>query len=82
MFEEFIPIKWSSSSSDEQDKDGAEIIITNNSENNGDKTKSDWLRSVQLWNQSPDPHPKEVTIGKKYIYINLVILSFNQEAEP
>ncbi|KAG7592969.1 Myb domain [Arabidopsis thaliana x Arabidopsis arenosa] len=53
VFEEFIPIKWSSSSSDETDKD-------EEAENNGgDKKKSDWLRSVQLWNQSPDPKPKE-----------------------
>ncbi|XP_010460352.1 PREDICTED: myb family transcription factor EFM-like [Camelina sativa] len=62
VFEEFIPIKWSSSSSSdhENDRDGAdEKKIKTNNENNGDKKKSDWLRSVQLWNQSPDPQPKE-----------------------
>ncbi|KFK44548.1 hypothetical protein AALP_AA1G271100 [Arabis alpina] len=54
VFEEFIPInKWSSSSS--FNKDGAEKI----SEDKVDKTKPDWLRSTQLWNQSPDPQPKE-----------------------
>lgn len=26
------------------------------------KKKSDWLRSAQLWNQTPDPLPKQVYI--------------------
>ncbi|CAH2033926.1 unnamed protein product [Thlaspi arvense] len=62
VFEEFIPIKWNSSSSDEHESgepnkdDGAEKAAC---ENNGDKKKLDWLRSVQLWNQSPDPQLKE-----------------------
>uniref|UniRef100_A0A1J3G2K8 Protein PHR1-LIKE 1 n=1 Tax=Noccaea caerulescens TaxID=107243 RepID=A0A1J3G2K8_NOCCA len=62
VFEEFMPIKWSSSSSDEHEScepskdDGAEKTA---SESNGDKKKSDWLRSVQLWNQSSDPREKE-----------------------
>ena len=35
----------------------------NHNSSNGDlKKKSDWLRSVQLWSQSPDPSPKEVYI--------------------
>ncbi|KAJ4841363.1 hypothetical protein Tsubulata_016496 [Turnera subulata] len=33
---------------------------TNNNNNSSDhKKKSDWLRSVQLWNQSPDPSPRQ-----------------------
>ncbi|KAJ6772046.1 TRANSCRIPTION FACTOR HHO2 [Salix koriyanagi] len=33
---------------------------SNSSNSNSDhKKKSDWLRSVQLWNQSPDPPPKQ-----------------------
>ncbi|KAJ6431889.1 hypothetical protein OIU84_019212 [Salix udensis] len=33
---------------------------SNSSSSNSDhKKKSDWLRSVQLWNQSPDPPPKQ-----------------------
>ncbi|XP_010527541.1 PREDICTED: myb family transcription factor EFM-like [Tarenaya hassleriana] len=70
VFEEFIPIKRSSScdedgehESRESENDGDEKISTN-SGNNTDKKKSDWLRSVQLWNQSPDPQPKEDQAAK------------------
>ncbi|KAJ9163374.1 hypothetical protein P3X46_023050 [Hevea brasiliensis] len=75
VLEEFIPIKRTNSSSDnddnENDNDDQEqhshkrnqTIISNSSnkdKNSSDhKKKSDWLRSVQLWNQSPDPPPKE-----------------------
>ncbi|CAA0242110.1 unnamed protein product [Arabidopsis thaliana] len=59
VFEEFMPIKWSSASSDETDKDeeAEKTEMMTNENNDGDKKKSDWLRSVQLWNQSPDPQP-------------------------
>ncbi|CAA7036350.1 unnamed protein product [Microthlaspi erraticum] len=63
VFEEFIPMKWTSSSSDEHEScetvkdDGAEKIASES--NGGDKKKSDWLRSVQLWNQSPDPQDEQ-----------------------
>ncbi|EOA38021.1 hypothetical protein CARUB_v10009492mg [Capsella rubella] len=79
VFEEFIPIKWTSSSSDANDKDHVadrDESIKTNSDNNagGDKKKSDWLRSVQLWNQSsPDPQPKDdqVIINKKAAVIEV-----------
>lgn len=53
VLEEFIPIKRRSSS-DEDEEESREF------RNDGDKKKSDWLRSVQLWNnQTPDPPSKE-----------------------
>lgn len=69
ILEEFIPLKRSPSG-DDNDTDNDErhsnkpatATTTNNNrekEKNSDKKKSDWLRSVQLWNQSPDPPPKE-----------------------
>lgn len=66
ILEEFIPIKRSSShddnDNDNDDRHSNRPTTTNNNrekEKNSDKKKSDWLRSVQLWNQSPDPQPKE-----------------------
>lgn len=59
----------------EDDEDGEEEqhshkqMKIDNDNNNGNKEKSssvdikkksDWLKSAQLWNQSPDPPPKEV----------------------
>ncbi|KAL3510854.1 hypothetical protein ACH5RR_030255 [Cinchona calisaya] len=67
VLEEFIPIKRSALSSDEDEQQShksKKSNITNNG--NHDKQaassskKSDWLRSVQLWNQTtPDPPQKE-----------------------
>ncbi|KAL3636107.1 transcription factor [Castilleja foliolosa] len=73
VLEEFIPIikrAESHSDSDEEPeskkaKIDDEINVSDDTEgqngNNDDKNveKSDWLRSVQLWNQSPDPLSKE-----------------------
>ncbi|KAG9158701.1 hypothetical protein Leryth_023483 [Lithospermum erythrorhizon] len=66
VLEEFIPIKrvFSSSHDDEgQQYKKPKInfigICSNNNDNKASK-KSDWLRSAKLWNQSPDPTPKEV----------------------
>ncbi|GLT91762.1 hypothetical protein SLE2022_096350 [Rubroshorea leprosula] len=57
VLEEFIPIKKGSSS--EEDEQESHKPDNNIKEKNGDKKKSDWLRSVQLWNnQSPDPPSK------------------------
>ncbi|KAL8161334.1 hypothetical protein V2J09_012823 [Rumex salicifolius] len=65
VFEEFIPIKRSYSleqAKQEDEDDSGELESRNNStkfNSNDDKScsgkKSDWLRSVQLWNQAPDP---------------------------
>ncbi|CAK7326527.1 unnamed protein product [Dovyalis caffra] len=71
VLEEFIPIKRTHSSSDDEndnendDHQEQQSQNTNNrnksnsSNNNDHKKKSDWLRSVQLWNQSPDPPQKQ-----------------------
>ncbi|KAG5236956.1 transcription factor LUX [Salix suchowensis] len=64
VLEEFIPIKRTTplmtmkmittmNNNNKRNK-------SNSSSSNSDhKKKSDWLRSVQLWNQSPDPPPKQ-----------------------
>uniref|UniRef100_A0A7N1A3J3 HTH myb-type domain-containing protein n=1 Tax=Kalanchoe fedtschenkoi TaxID=63787 RepID=A0A7N1A3J3_KALFE len=55
VLEEFIPIKRAASCSSECEEEEDE-----SSQKSGDKPagkKSDWLRSVQLWNQSSDPAP-------------------------
>nr|QMS43718.1 Myb [Betula platyphylla] len=60
VFEEFFPIKRCTSSEDDEEEEQlshkamTETIISNDS-----KKKSDWLSSVQLWNQTSDPPPKE-----------------------
>ncbi|KAK6157700.1 hypothetical protein DH2020_011948 [Rehmannia glutinosa] len=69
VFEEFMPMKRASSHSNsdgEQEQESKkaknEDITCNKDENNcNDKNskKSDWLRSVQLWNQTPDPPSKD-----------------------
>lgn len=64
VLEEFIPLKRTSSEEDEQQSKKAKNVSKNESKDSksGDKSskKSDWLRSVQLWNQTPDPPTKEV----------------------
>ncbi|XP_010265235.1 PREDICTED: myb family transcription factor EFM [Nelumbo nucifera] len=57
VLEEFIPLKRSSSSEEEE-----ELNKPNNKDRN-DK-KADWLKSVQLWNQAPDP-PLKQDLGPK-----------------
>uniref|UniRef100_A0A6M2EVY2 HTH myb-type domain-containing protein n=1 Tax=Populus davidiana TaxID=266767 RepID=A0A6M2EVY2_9ROSI len=74
VLEEFIPIKRTHSSDDDEtdnnhdDDDHQEQQSQNKNKrnksnssisNNDHKKKSDWLRSVQLWNQSPDPPQKQ-----------------------
>ncbi|KAJ4959780.1 hypothetical protein NE237_019690 [Protea cynaroides] len=63
MLEEFIPIKRSSSSEEE------EIDKNTKCEERNDKDKplqkADWLRSVQLWNTDPDPTPKQDQAARK-----------------
>lgn len=62
VLEEFIPIKKTSDDEDEQQSHQP----NDNKDKNNDKSgkKSDWLRSVQLWNQTPDPPVKEDTPKK------------------
>lgn len=63
VFEEFIPLKRSSSSDDDNennDDDDEEQSPKSKTIEKDVKKKSDWLRSVQLWNPTPDPPQKEV----------------------
>ena len=66
VFEEFFPIKRSASSEDDDDEEqlshkaNRETMVSNDS-----KKKSDWLSSVQLWNPTSDPPPKEVSKDPK-----------------
>ncbi|CAA2980309.1 transcription factor HHO3-like [Olea europaea subsp. europaea] len=64
VLEEFIPIKRNSDDDDEEEEQSKNLkynINVNDSINGSEKSskKSDWLRSVQLWNQTPDPPRKE-----------------------
>ena len=58
VFEEFIPMKNASSISpeDEQRKfnDKGKNVVSVDDCNNDNSTKSDWLKSVQLWQHTPD----------------------------
>ncbi|KAL3367876.1 hypothetical protein AABB24_008980 [Solanum stoloniferum] len=79
VLEEFIPLKSTFSHEDEDEDDEenqshkSKSFIINNNNNTSNSTsskdtknkKSDWLRSVQLWNQTSDPTPKEELIPKK-----------------
>ncbi|KAL6566403.1 transcription factor [Orobanche gracilis] len=70
VLEEFIPIKRASSDSDvEEDEEGEEEKKPKkpktDSNDNKNIKKSDWLRSVQLWNQTPDPPSTEDDSPKK-----------------
>ncbi|KAJ7943200.1 Myb transcription factor [Quillaja saponaria] len=68
ILEEFMPIKKRASlDCDDEDDDNEQYShkAKINKDKNTDKKKSDWLRSVQLWN--PDPHinedvPKKATV--------------------
>ncbi|XP_027189800.1 transcription factor HHO3-like isoform X1 [Cicer arietinum] len=75
VLEEFIPIKKRASpyceqvyDDDEEEDDEQhshhkqQKISSNDNNKNSDKRKSDWLRSVQLWN--PDPSSEEVVTRK------------------
>ena len=68
VLEEFMPIKRASSSEeDEQNSKKAKIIcVTESNRSEKSSKKSDWLRSVQLWNQTPDP-PSNKEVKKKKI---------------
>ncbi|CAK9176219.1 unnamed protein product [Ilex paraguariensis] len=66
VMEEFIPMRRPSSSDDDEQiskksKNNSCENHNNRDSKNNDKSskKSDWLRSVQLWNQTPDPPTKE-----------------------
>lgn len=52
-----MPIKRASSSEEDEQhsKKAKTICVTINNRSEKLSKKSDWLRSVQLWNQTPDP---------------------------
>ncbi|OWM75797.1 transcription factor HHO3-like [Punica granatum] len=68
VLEEFIPVKRPSKSEEDEDEQHSHKPMKIDDESDGNKEKSssadskkksDWLRSAQLWNQTPDPPPKE-----------------------
>ncbi|CAJ1932280.1 unnamed protein product [Sphenostylis stenocarpa] len=62
-FEEFIPIKKRASQDsveEEDDEDEDEQHSHQLKKTTSDKKKSDWLRSVQLWNPNPPPTKEDV----------------------
>ncbi|AAD49976.1 F24J5.9 [Arabidopsis thaliana] len=65
VFEEFIPIKKISSLCEEVQEEEEEDGEHESSPELVNNKKSDWLRSVQLWNHSPDLNPKEERVAKK-----------------
>ncbi|RDX75851.1 Transcription factor HHO2 [Mucuna pruriens] len=65
VFEEFIPIKKRASQDfveeEEEDEDDDEHHShKHKNRNTTDRKKSDWLRSVQLWNHNPPPAKEDV----------------------
>lgn len=68
VLEEFIPLKRTSSEDDNDEQHSHDPADSNSM----DKIKSDWLRSVQLWNQSPDPPSKEVPTNILFYFPCLV----------
>lgn len=66
VFEEFIPIKKGASQDsveeeeEEENEDEDEQHSHQHRKTTSDKKKSDWLRSVQLWNSNPPPTKEDV----------------------
>lgn len=83
VLEEFIPIKKRASpencDEDEDDEEDEQHShrhkISKDSSKNSDKRKSDWLRSVQLWN----PEPSSTEEVKKQKKKNLIIFLFRKK---
>nr|GMD06165.1 transcription factor HHO3-like [Ipomoea batatas] len=64
VLEQFIPMKSAQEDDEEDYEEQSHKSDNDNDDDHGDyvnnnSEKSDWLRSVQLWNQFPDPTPKE-----------------------
>lgn len=83
VFEEFIPIRRTVSNNDEAVNEHSHKANYNPKEKNvSNKKKSDWLRSVQLWNPNPDPLVKEVKHKKKdnffLTFANLKLCEFRK----
>ncbi|XP_075507025.1 transcription factor HHO3-like [Primulina tabacum] len=59
VFEEFIPLKRASFHSDGEEEEYQKERGGDDVQNGNETKKSDWLRCVQLWNETPDPSSKE-----------------------
>lgn len=65
VLEEFIPLKTTTACSSDSDHHHNNNNDTEDNDNDNSNVKSDWLRSVQLWNQSPDPPSKDDQLPRK-----------------
>ncbi|GAB2296229.1 transcription factor [Dionaea muscipula] len=78
ILEEFIPVKRTCSSSNDEDhvEEEEAVVVVEELELESqlqrpkisrcrNSNKSDWLRSVQLWNHTPDPPPTTTTTTKE-----------------
>lgn len=72
VLEEFIPLKRASSShTDGEEQESKKRAASGDAADGKSCKKSDWLRSVQLWNQTPDPHSNEVV--NNFIFTELIL---------
>ncbi|KAG5068633.1 hypothetical protein AAZX31_01G079500 [Glycine max] len=65
VFEEFIPLKKRASQDSVEEEDEDEEHFHKHKKTATDKKKSDWLRSVQLWNPNPPPTKEDVVVPRK-----------------
>ncbi|KAK1389947.1 Transcription factor HHO3 [Heracleum sosnowskyi] len=73
VLEEFMPVKRASSSDEDEQhsKKAKTICVTNGNRTEKLSKKSDWLRSVQLWNQTPDPPTTKVDSPRKVTVVEV-----------
>jgi hypothetical protein len=68
VLEEFIPLKPSLSSSEEESAPEAKKSASSEIS----EKKADWLQSVQLWNQHPDSSLPPPPVVKTILYFVLI----------
>ncbi|CAH8358892.1 unnamed protein product [Eruca vesicaria subsp. sativa] len=66
VFEEFIPIKKRNNEDEEEGEHESSHEIE---KSDVDSKKSDWLRSVHLWNHSPDPDTTDVSTPERVVVV-------------
>lgn len=76
IFEEFIPLKRASFHSDGEEEEtqkvkGSDDVSNEKNSDEKNSKKSDWLRYVQLWSETPDPSSKEVNLQKIIIFLSI-----------
>ncbi|KAJ3692361.1 hypothetical protein LUZ60_012711 [Juncus effusus] len=69
VLEEFIPLKPSLSSTSDEDQSAHEVKKDVNLVERSEM-KTDWMQSVQLWNQAPDPSPPPMEAPYKPVALN------------